>query len=259
VYLRKLLRSLQVFFPSLQDTRFALARYRQKIAQRLIEPDFAALRLFDWGDAPLFLDIGGNRGLATDAMHLLVPEARIIIFEPNPLLYRQLTKLYNRTPAVTCMNTALGCTSLDAALWVPVYRKWIFDGLGSLDRHEAAEWLNDDRLYFFDARHLRLHEYPCKICRLDDLDISPAFMKIDVQGYEIEVLRGAKQTLERCHPLLMIEDGNSKEKINFLQKFDYTIANFEGGRVNLHQAGRVNSFFLADKHIAQLHKRTISA
>lgn len=249
---RKLLRSIQVFFPSLQDTRFALSRYQQKAARRLVEPDFAALSLFDWQETPLFLDIGGNRGLAADAMHLLVPAARIVVFEPNPYLYRQLTKLYTGNPSVTCMDVALGDASLDTVLWVPSYRDWVFDGLGSLDRRAAAEWLNEDRIYFFDSRHLRLHEHPCKLRRLDDLQLAPAFIKIDVQGYELDVLRGAEQTLARCHPLLMIEDASDEEKIEFLRRFDYTIANFEGNRLNLHQAGKVNSFFLADKHITQL-------
>ena len=250
---------MQVFFPSLQDARFAFARYRQKAARRLIEPDFAALRLFDWEEAPFFLDVGGNRGLATDAMHVVVRDARIIVFEPNPFLHRQLTKLYNHNPSVTCRDTALGDASLDTVLWVPSYRGWIFDGLGSLDRRAAAEWLNEDRLYFFDARHLRLHDHPCKIRRLDDLDLSPAFIKIDVQGYEMDVLRGAEQTLVRCQPLLMIEDGNSKDKRDFLQKIGYTIANFEDNQIKINHPGKVNSFFLTKKHIAQLDKRAISA
>ena len=252
--LRKLLRSIQVFFPLLQDARFALARYRQQTARRLIEPEFAALRLFDWGEAPLFLDVGGNRGLATEAMRRLVPDARLIVFEPNPLLYHRLAKLYDHAPAITCMDTALGDASLDAVLWVPIYRNWIFDGLGSLDRREAAEWLNDDRLYFFDPRHLRLHEYPCKIRPLDGLDLSPAFIKIDVQGHEIEVLRGAEQTLARYHPLLMIENSGGAEETDFLQHLGYTVASFEDGRIKAHKAGRVNSFFLTAEHFAQLDR-----
>ena len=254
--LRKLLRSLQVFFPLLQDARFALARYRQQTARRLIEPEFAALRLFDWGKAPLFLDVGGNRGLATEAMRRLVPDARLIVFEPNPLLHRQLARLYARAPAITCMDTALGDTSLDAVLWVPIYRNWVFDGLGSLDRREAAEWLNDERLYFFDPRHLRLHEYPCTIRPLDSLGLSPAFIKIDVQGHELEVLRGAEQTLARCHPLLMIENAGGAEETHFLQHLGYTVAAFGDGRLKARQAGRVNSFFLTAEHFAQLDKHS---
>jgi FkbM family methyltransferase len=46
-------------------------------------------------------------------------------------------------------------------------------------------------------------------CRLDDwagpAQIAPRLIKIDVEGAELEVLRGALNLLERCHPLLLIE------------------------------------------------------
>lgn len=250
--LRKLLRSLQIFFPFLQDARFAFERYRQKAGQRLVEPDFGALRLFDWGAAPLFLDIGANRGLATDAMRLLVPDARIIAFEPNPLLYRQLTRIYSAVTTVSCMDIALGNASTEAVLWVPVYRNWVFDGLGSLDRRKAAEWLDSDQLYFFDARHLQLHEQSCRIRRLDELALSPAFIKIDVQGHELAVLRGAEETLRRCRPLLMIENTGEGAETAFLRECGYTICAFEHGRLSMSRGGRVNSLFVTAEHLERL-------
>jgi len=252
VNLRKLLRSLQVFVPFLQDARFGLARRRQRASRRLIEPEFAALGLFDWGDEPLFLDIGANRGLATEAIRRLVPQARIAAFEPNPLLYRQLERIFADGAPVTCHNIALGDVSRDTTLWVPVYRNWIFDGLGSLDRREAYEWLNADRLYFFDERHLQLREYPCRIRPLDTLELAPAFVKIDVQGHEMQVLHGGEETLRRAEPLLMIESPRHDAETIFLQGLGYTICAFEEGRLQRGSAGKTNSFFLSSRHLAQL-------
>jgi FkbM family methyltransferase len=248
----KLLRSIQVFFPFLQNSRFAFERFRQRMGRPLAEPDFNALRLFDWGPAPLFLDVGANRGLATDAMRLLVPQARIIACEPNPILYPDLRKLYGETPDITCLDIALGDMAVDATLWVPIYRHWIFDGLGSLDRDKAARWLNADRLYFFDRQQLQLREYTCRIRPLDSLDLSPAFIKIDVQGHELQVLRGGEQTLRRCRPLLMVENPKSDAETAYLQALGYTICAFDDGRLIQDRAGKVNSFFLTADHLAQL-------
>lgn len=42
--------------------------------------------------------------------------------------------------------------------------------------------------------------------RLDDLELdNVAFLKIDVEGWEPNVLAGAVQTIERCRPLVMVE------------------------------------------------------
>lgn len=247
--LRKLLRSLQVFFPFLQNARFTLERSRQKAGMSMFEPDFNALKLFEWGATPLFLDIGANRGMATQAMQILVPEARVIAFEPNPILYPQLQRLYGDKARVTLSKIALGEASLDAALWVPVYRNWIFDGLGSLDQEKAAAWLNADRLYFFDCRHLQLRRYDCHIRRLDEFDLTPDFIKIDVQGHELEVLHGAAATLQRCHPLLLIENPEDEQETAFLETLGYTICAFENGQLIPGKAGKVNSFFLAERQL----------
>jgi hypothetical protein len=41
------------------------------------------------------------------------------------------------------------------------------------------------------------------------------FIKIDVEGHELEVLHGSRQTLEKHHPTLMVEVTSSRT-IDFL-------------------------------------------
>lgn len=43
------------------------------------------------------------------------------------------------------------------------------------------------------------------ILRLDDFGFDPVLIKIDVEGMEPEVLRGARKTINRSHPLLYVE------------------------------------------------------
>ncbi len=49
-------------------------------------------------------------------------------------------------------------------------------------------------------------EFSVKIVRLDDEDIPDVgFIKIDVEGHEWEVIDGARETLTRCRPNLIVE------------------------------------------------------
>ena len=247
--LRKAVRSLQVFFPFIQQARFVAHLYFNRLSNRVLERDFLALSLFDWPADAVFLDIGANRGFAIEAMRAIVPHAYIESFEPNPNMSKRLQRFYKNTPRLRLHPIGLGDHELESTLWVPVYRQWEFDGLGSLDRAEAYHWLNSERLYFFNERHLQLRQYTCTIRRLDDLGLAPAFIKIDVQGFELQVLRGAEATLNRARPLLMIANPDSAAEVAFLKTNGYTICAYENGRLLPGRAGKINSFFLTDRHL----------
>lgn len=47
---------------------------------------------------------------------------------------------------------------------------------------------------------------------LDSLNLSPDFIKIDVEGMEFDVIKGARETIIRSKPLIMIEENILSEK-----------------------------------------------
>jgi FkbM family methyltransferase len=57
---------------------------------------------------------------------------------------------------------------------------------------------------------------------VDSLRLSPSFIKIDVEGHEREVLEGAKETLLRSRPALLVEVIHS-EVIPFLSELGYQV------------------------------------
>lgn len=71
-------------------------------------------------------------------------------------------------------------------------------------------------------------------------NISPTFIKIDVEGNEKAVLRGAKETIEKYHPFILSEysaenadqfEGGVDEIITMLESWGYTWRNPEGSDV----------------------------
>ena len=53
---------------------------------------------------------------------------------------------------------------------------------------------------------------PIPVCTIDSLDLPDvSFIKIDVEGYEMPVLEGARITLERDRPMVLVEQNGNEE------------------------------------------------
>jgi FkbM family methyltransferase len=249
---KKLIRTLQVEFPFLLDLKFAVMRYWRAVLRRPFERDFAALPLLRPPQGAEFLDVGANRGQSIEAIHMVCPQVIVRAFEPNVLLFDKLRSRFGDCSWVRLENVGLGAEVMEATLYVPFYKRWMFDGLASFDEREARGWL-PGRMYFYSDQHLRVETSVCRLRRLDDLDASPFFIKIDVQGLELEVLRGARQTLQRYHPVLLIE-APGKSVLDFLEQLGYTPCAYANGHFMRGEHGNPNTFFMTEGAISRLNE-----
>ena len=72
------------------------------------------------------------------------------------------------------------------------------------------------------------------------------FMKIDVEGYELEVLQGAVETIAHCKPILYIEDDRGDKSRALHQYIEYLGYSIEEHKPPLY---RENNFFGLKKNV----------
>jgi FkbM family methyltransferase len=147
------------------------------------------------------VDAGAHDGSLTLPFARL-PDARVVAFEPLPPAFARLEARLRAAfggavpPHVTLRNAALGDRAGTVTLATPV-----------LDGVAQEQWASTAKDYAaYEGAHLAVDRVPVPLLRLDDLglgDLTAA--KIDVEGAEYEVLRGARETLLRCRPVLSIE------------------------------------------------------
>jgi FkbM family methyltransferase len=257
VEIAKLLRTAQAEFPFLLDAKFAVRSMVGRALKRPHDRDFRALALFPDVEGALYLDVGGNRGQSIEAILMFTERSCIWSFEPNPLLADKLTRRFGNERRVTIMDFGLGDREGVFTLFVPFYKRWMYDGLASLKREEAANWLRD-RMVGYQERHLTIEEVDCRIRRLDDMlsaadqrGMAPFFIKLDAQGFELEVLRGGEETLRRDEPILLVESPD-EETNDFLAGLAYRPYRYEDGQLKAGALGMTNTFFLTDRKAALL-------
>lgn len=135
------------------------------------------------------IDVGANVGLFSYRMSKLF--ARVYAFEINEALTTDLAA-YN-PGNIEIIHKGLSSREGGATLYIPVLRGVPLTGWASLQPGNCP-----------DTRDHQ--EVPVRIVPLDTYEISPvSFLKIDVEGHEREVLDGARRTLERDRPVVLVE------------------------------------------------------
>jgi FkbM family methyltransferase len=152
---------------------------------------------------PVFLDIGANFGVWTTALAAAHPTAHVFCFEPTPTTFAALRDniVLNRLRNVTGLQLAVS----DSA---GICSFQITENAADLNRlapvKSSAEDLHRGR--FIGARTSEVRSVVLDdFCRERGID-RIGFLKIDVEGAELSVLRGARDLLRRrAIELMLIE------------------------------------------------------
>ncbi|MDP9117165.1 MAG: FkbM family methyltransferase [Actinomycetota bacterium] len=154
------------------------------------------------------VDVGANHGLYS---YSLVRRGHpVVAFEPQPWCARTLRGWAGERVRVHEIGLS-DCFDI-LPLQIPLDRNGRSSGLASLGTDEV------------EAEVIRVPVVPLDAFEMTDV----SFMKIDVEGHEHRVLRGAERTIARCSPALLVEinaaklnDDEIRERFDLIQKFGY--------------------------------------
>lgn len=148
------------------------------------------------GDKPRVLDIGANIGVISQALE--ASGFLVESFEPLPEVHQLLAmNMRGKTHNVALAERA---------------------GFAEMPQLEYGEARNFGGFSLGTRSSLR-GAVKVEVKKLDDFNFSDVgLMKIDVEGFEERVLRGAVDTIARCRPALYIED-DRKDKSESLHAF----------------------------------------
>ena len=138
------------------------------------------------------IDIGAHKGEILDLFLKYAPNAKHFAFEPIPFLYENLKKKYSKTCNIypIALSDNEGVTKFQFVKNAPAYS-------GILQRK-------------YDIKNPEIEEIEVQLDTLDsilDEKLKIDFIKIDVEGAEFSVLKGAKRTICTHKPYVLFECG----------------------------------------------------
>lgn len=166
------------------------------------------------------VDVGALFGFFSLAFCAENPGAMAFAFEPSPWAYPVLERHVDANPE--CNIIPIEGFVGDTSRLVTCSRDWKHIIANSSIQGEQ-----------FTASEARIDALPIRHCDV---------IKIDVEAYEVQVLRGARKLIERCRPLLFVEchlnnladNGESRESLlETFRNLRYRVERLDGSPVTV--------------------------
>jgi len=183
-------------------------------------------RGFDLRTGPV-IDVGANEGAWLAAVRVMAPTVEVIALEPSSEMASQLRSRFAGDPGVTIVEAAASDVDGDATFHVTAHS------------HNSSLRNPRDMDVYYGGGWQKTKELKVETVRLDTLLVgqTPSLIKIDVQGAEASVLRGAEEVVARSGAILIEVttrshyDGDTlfPELDNRLRALGLTLQSLSGG------------------------------
>jgi len=155
-------------------------------------------------------DIGANQGEYSQAVLKIFPKAKIFAFEPSSASFSFLSERFFNSANVQTIQLAFGARKESGLLW--------FDKPGS-----GMASLTKRRL-----EHFGINFEGCENVNIDTLDnwcrenqVFPDLLKLDVEGHELDVLKGAQNSIRKVQVIQFEFGGCNIDTRTYFQDFWY--------------------------------------
>lgn len=149
------------------------------------------------------LDVGANYGQSALSIRHFAPNNPIVCIEANPTLVPAMELTQRRVRDCSYVIAAVSDDVGVQELTVPTFGRVTNTGGASLD-HDFVH----GRAALLEERYrapIAMRTQVVPTITVDSLDLDVALLKLDVEGLEDRVIRGASLTIERCRPIVVME------------------------------------------------------
>ncbi|AHG76520.1 hypothetical protein X875_1250 [Mannheimia varigena USDA-ARS-USMARC-1388] len=168
------------------------------------------------------IEVGSNIGMHAVPLAKIAHQGKVICFEPQRIIFQQLCCNLALNDITNVESYRLGVSEEADTFEIEgsdYNTAWNY-GSFSLDKGFSTEHAFDGKVQKERIDVISLDEFPA----VADLN-SLALLKIDAEGFDIKVLKGAEKTIKRLQPAIFIEvqPQSATEIFNHLRHLDYRV------------------------------------
>jgi len=168
------------------------------------------------------IDVGANKGQFSAMLRILYPDAFIYSFEPLQAPFNRFSRTFKNDTRIRLYNYAIGSSNGEKVMHIS--KREDSSSLLPITEIQSQKFPGTEEIIQQEIKVSRLNN----LIKIEDIN-KPCLMKIDVQGYELEVLKGSLEFLPiidyiyaECSFVELYEGQSlAKDIISFLQKNNF--------------------------------------
>jgi len=186
-----------------------------------LEHGFAFLSNIHPSKEAIAIDVGSNDGTSISLISKHIKPVNVTCFDP-------VRAPISSTPGsalVTYFPFGLGDIAHNSRIFTPIVKGFRLTQYSSSQKDRLLFQLQHD--LGLNPQDITMEEKVMMIYRLDDLNLRPFFVKVDVEGSELKVLKGGQETIRINRPVILVEIQNEdlyRQIADFMTTLKY--ANF---------------------------------
>ena len=189
----------------------------------IFEKDFDGLKILQFEKKINIIDVGASDGIAANFFLKNLNVGNIYCYEPHSLFINKLKKLKRKNPKIKIFKHGISSINEDIYVFVPLiefFSKKIY--LLTYTFYDFKELTMQLKLDFLNYKKIIIEKVKLRLKKFRLIQNKIDLIKIDVNGYEFEIIQSLNKQIAKDKPLLIIENNSKLQKISkYLKKYGY--------------------------------------
>jgi len=219
---------------------------------KIFEEDANGVSFLNLNNKINIIDVGASDGIATKFFNRKLNINKIFCYEPHVSYVKILRKLNIKNLIVKPF--AISVSSEYRKIFFPRY-KFLFKNLDlvTYTYYDKRSLLKQINLDFKFKKNISIIEKKIYLKKIKKINTKIHLIKIDVNGYELPVIKGLAKIIKRDKPALIVETGEDIKIIyKYLKKYGfekYLFLNQNNKFMKIKRKYPLNTYFLQKRHL----------
>lgn len=212
------------------------------------DKSYLAIKHFIFKKKGLFLDVGANNGISILSFRSQCKFYNVISLEPNLLLENSLRKIAKKDKLVEIKMVGVSDKKGSEIFYCPIYKNIVLHTATSGIKSQVYKTMRN----FYSKSvlsNIKIKSFVSKIVTIDSMKIYPDIIKIDAEGMDFKVLKGATQTIIKSRPFIIFESewSNFFQFKKFFYNLNYRLYSYSINEDKFYKIGVLNESFVKKK------------